>query len=387
MPYSFTEPIVIQLMQMAHSLVPGLQRVVGIRWDAQEQGLLAHAIDDPREGSMCDELDIPAGSMAALQDLRGKHKTFFWFHLKELPFETTVHQEKQLDVFQELEHNVLMIPVTNEQDGLSDLLFFYFSDNFSTFKLSNSNKSLFNEHRIIIGTMLQNAVKTFWQLNRTDREILYQVNGSTRSIIERYKESQEELKRLTSGVQRNILDISKHLLNEITPGGGTQYVLTPAAAEKLKRFKGEIPELKVILKNAVTFASALDFGMNREEIRLDEYHIDLDVNRSLTRPTETTAMPSARYAKTVALLDKLEEAAKRVMSKDLPLTGANVGNACAKSISAPAVTDALKKHKSKILTLLKEYPDRWNLLRSEFKPLINILSAKKDDSEQARNVG
>lgn len=373
---------------MSHSLVPGLQKVVGLRWDDVEHALVANAIDSPKEGASCDVLSIAGASSPALQKLRAESKSYAWFHLKELPFETPVYQEKQLDVFQEMERNVLMIPITNDTDGLSDLIFYYFSDNFSTFKLSNTNKNLFPDHRIIIGTMLQNSVRTFWHLNRTDRQILQQVNGSTRSIIERYKESQEELKRLTSGVQRNILDISRHLLDEITPGGGTQFVLTPAAAEKLKKFKGDIPELKIILKNAVTFASALDFGLNREEIRLDEYHIDLDVNRNVSRSAESSLMPSARYTKTVALLDKLEAAAKKVLANDLPLTGANVGNACAKAISAPAVTDALKKHKSKILTLLKEYPDRWNLLRSEFKPLINILSAKKLDNEDAvGNVG
>jgi hypothetical protein len=382
MPYSFTEPIVIQLLQMSHQLVPGLLKVIGLRWDGIENSLAANIIEYPREGAPCDVLEIPASSIASLQKLRQEHKSFTWFHLKELPFETAVHQEKQLDVFQEMERNVLMVPLTNERDGLSDLLFFYFADNFSTFKLSNANKNLFPEHRIIIGTMLQHSLRTFYQINLTDREVLRQVNGSTRSIIERYRESQEEMKRLTSGVQRNILDISRHLLDEISPGGGTQYILTTAAAEKLKKFKGEIPELKTILKNAVTFASALDFGFHREEIRLDEYHIDLELNRHQPRSSDTAEMPS------VALLDKLEDAAKKVHAKDLPLTGANVGSACVKAISAPAVTDALKKHKSKILTLLKEYPDRWNLLRSEFKPLINILTAKKsDNTQEAKHAG
>jgi len=386
MPYSFTEPIVMQLMQMAHSLVPGIQKVVGLYWDGTDRALVASQIVSPREGACCEALEIPASSLQSINQLREEQKNFTWFHLSELPFETSMLHEKQLDVFHEMERNILMVALPNDDDQKSDLLFFYFSENFSTFKLSSVSKNLFSEHRIIIGTMLQNSIKTIWQLNRTDREILRQVNGSTRSIIERYKESQEELKRLTSGVQRNILDICKHLLDEITPGGSSQYVLTPAAAEKLKKFKGEIPELKAILKKAVTFASALEFDQYREEIRLDEFHIDLDLSRDSHRHANVTVMPSARYAKTVVLLDKLEEAAKKVLLKDLPLTGANVGNACAKSISAPAVSDALKKHRAKIITLLNEYPDRWNLLRSEFKPLINILSAKKQDQE-IKSVG
>lgn len=373
---------------MAPNLVPGIQKVVGLYWEGTEQNLVACQIVEPREGSLCETMEIPSGSLQQISQLRDTHKNFTWFHHRELPFETTNVQEIQLDVFREMERNILMVTIPNDYDQKSDLLFFFFSENFSTFKISSTNKNLFPEHRIIIGTMLQNSIRTIWQLNRTDREVLRQVNGSTRSIIERYKESQEELKRLTSGAQRNILDISKHLLDEITPGGSSRYILTPAAAEKLKKFKGEIPELKSILKKAVTFASALEFDQYREEIKLDEFHIDLDLARDSHRTSNITVMPSARYAKTVALLDKLEDAAKKVLTKDLPLTGANVGNACSKSISAPAISDALKKHRNKIVTLLNEYPDRWNILRSEFKPLINIISAKKQDQDQEiKNAG
>jgi hypothetical protein len=387
MSYSFTEPIVIQLLRMSHKLIPGLIRVIGIRWDAAEGTLRAHCIDYPREGASCEPMEIPSAATTALQQLRAGVTTYNWYHPRELPFETEVFQEKQLDVFQEMERNILMIPLQNEDDGKSDLILLYFAENFSTFRLSNANKSLFPEHRIIIGTMVFNSIRTIWDINRNDREVLRQINNSTRSIIDRYRESQEELKRLTQGVQRNILDISKHLLEEIAPGDAAHFVLTPQAVEKLKKFKGDIPELKAILKNAVTFASALDFGSDKEEIFLEEYHIDLDLQRKSGHDNAPALMPSARYAKTVALLDKLEEAAARVLKQQLPLTGANVGNACSKAISAPAVTDALKKHKSKIITLLKEYPDRWNLLRSEFRPLINIISIKKPADEQALNAG
>ena len=78
----------------------------------------------------------------------------------------------------------------------------------------------------------------------------------------------------------------------------------------------------------------------------------------------------------MALLDKLEEAAVRVVNNSEDLTGVNVGKACSRAISAPAISDALKKHKNKINTLLDEFPDRWKLIREEFKPLINILSPK-----------
>jgi hypothetical protein len=75
------------------------------------------------------------------------------------------------------------------------------------------------------------------------------------------------------------------------------------------------------------------------------------------------------------------------MIREMPLTGLNVGSACSTPISAPAISDALKKHRNKILTLLGLYPDRWNLIRSEFKPLINVISTKVGNKENEEGVG
>lgn len=380
MAYSFTDPLLFQLMPAACRLAPGLRKVMGIFREENHDGLVVYCISNPAAPGLPDPMAISDQVTQTLRELRRSIRDYHWFTSDELPFETTRSREVQLDVFDELERNILCLPIFNETDGQHDLLFLYFPENFSSFKISSSTKSLFPEHRLIIGSLLQNAVQTIAHMNATNRETLRQINGSTRSVIERYQAAQEELKKLTSGVQRNILDLSKHLLDEIAPGGSTRFIFSPAAAEKLKKFKGEIPELKILLQKAVNFASALEFDRSSEEIRLEEYHIDLDPHRDQQRNQQAVAMPSARYAKTVALLDKLEEAAARVQARDLPLTGVNVGNACTKSISAPAITDALKKHRAKILTLLTEYPDRWNLIRSEFKPLVNALTTKNSET-------
>jgi hypothetical protein len=388
MPYSFTEPVVLQLMSKAHSLVPGISKIVSVYFDPSLGLPSARFIEHPRETSVPEFLDIPPATIELVQKTRCSAKSYQWYKQEEIPFEPEKHREVQMNVFQEMETNVLLVPIESEHDGHSDLLYLYFSDNFSNFKLSNTSKSLMPDHRTIIGNLLYNSLKTIESLSRHDRNILRQVNATTRSVIERYKESQEELKRITSGIQRNIVDICKHLLDEIAANSSIRYSLTTAAAEKLKKFKGEIPELKKILQNAVTFASTLEFEGYREEFKLDEFHINLDSAKNTSSPVENVTMPSARYTKTITLLDKLEMAARMVMERDLPLTGSNVGNACAKSISAPAITDALKKHRNKIITLLNQYPDRWNLIRSEFKPVINILASRIQNNEiKEKSVG
>jgi len=62
----------------------------------------------------------------------------------------------------------------------------------------------------------------------------------------------------------------------------------------------------------------------------------------------------------------------------LKLTGTNVGKACPVPISAPAISDALYNHKSKIINLMKTYPDKWDVIRTDFRPLKNVIKEELD---------
>jgi hypothetical protein len=73
------------------------------------------------------------------------------------------------------------------------------------------------------------------------------------------------------------------------------------------------------------------------------------------------------------LLDRLEKSASSLKSRSLQLTGANVGKNLSPPISAPAITDALSKNKILIRQLISRHPDKWEIIRKEFRPLLNIL--------------
>jgi hypothetical protein len=377
MSYSFTENTALQLLQQAPRLVPGIAKVVAIYYEPADRTLKAHYLDKPREGDYPEPFTIAPALHDAIKKLRKETTSFDWCRKEELPFEQEKPKVVKIEMFKETDANVLVVPFENEFDKHNDLLLFYFTDNlYSLFQVSNSRKLLSSDQKKIIGNLLMNSLRIYANQCRRDRDVLRDVNLATSSVIEHYRETQEELRRMAAGSQRNTVDLARHFLEEMTPPGGVHYTLTQAATEKLKKFKGDIPELKTILEKAVTFASAISFEAYLDEIRIDEIHIDLNILKNASRSAGIITVPSVRYAKTMILLDKLEEAAVRVVNKHEDLTGANVGRACSKSISAPAITDALKKHKNKINTLLDEFPDRWKLIREEFKPLINILSPK-----------
>jgi hypothetical protein len=48
-------------------------------------------------------------------------------------------------------------------------------------------------------------------------------------------------------------------------------------------------------------------------------------------------------------------------------------------ISAPAITESLGKSRDLIRQLLEKYPEKWEIIRRDFKPLLNQLRKAEPD--------
>ena len=154
---------------------------------------------------------------------------------------------------------------------------------------------------------------------------------------------------------------------------GMNFKLMQGAIEKIKNYKGDIKDLETIMQDTLDYAESLYSG-HKEVIEILEWHI---IFETPARKEEEISMEPGiqedKFSKTIMLLDKLEQAALVAKSRQLKLTGTTVGNLFPQRVSAPAISDALYNHKSKINHLVKMFPDKWETIRNEFKPLNNIL--------------
>jgi hypothetical protein len=385
MPYSFIEPTAIQIMQQSSVLMPGISKIVAIYHDHNSHEILVRYQEQSRHAERSELLDMDEEVLTLVRSKRKEPAGYHWLTQGELPFEPEKQKEVQMNVFHELEANVLMLTVKNEYDGLNDLLYFYFPPDFSLFSLSDADKAMTTGNKTIIGQLMQNFAATLASIAHTDRNTLRSVNSSTLSVITQYNDTRKALDKAAGLSGRTMNEVCRYLINEITAGSSYHYTLTPAAVEKLSAFEGSISQLKTIIRKALNFASAVAFESYKDEILIDEYHIDLNLPNKAEKAADTVPLPSGRGAKTMTLLDKLEEAARLLAAKDQPLTGVNVGKAFDKSVSAPAISDALKKYRKTIVALTTQYPDKWTLIRNEFKPLVNILQQKLPDERNERN--
>lgn len=72
------------------------------------------------------------------------------------------------------------------------------------------------------------------------------------------------------------------------------------------------------------------------------------------------------------MLDRYEKVAEELQLKNLPILGKNIASFCTPAISPPALTDSINKHSDRIKKCLKANPQKWKLLRNNYKPIKNL---------------
>ncbi|HPI86667.1 MAG TPA: hypothetical protein PLR01_09850, partial [Bacteroidales bacterium] len=154
---------------------------------------------------------------------------------------------------------------------------------------------------------------------------------------------------------------------------GRNYILNEESIQKLKEYKGNLRHIGSILKTAVIFTENLSPANLDDPVIIRPFSISFDSYQVDDKPEYAARKIDSRMSKAMLLLDKLENAARVLRSNNLPLIGTRMGQALDPPVTAPAITDALGKNANLIRQLLMKYPEKWEIIRKDFKPLLNQL--------------
>jgi len=372
--FSFIENPLLNVLKQANALLPGIEKVIAIYYCNEASEVKAKTLvhENTIEDIALDNNDDP------IDKLRKATSNINWYSKDETPFEVSRKKKHiQMNVFHEFENVVLSLGFPNEHDKKNDLLFFFFNKDISNFGLTDSNKILTPDNKKIISFILYNSIKTMIEIFSKDLNALKMYNENTKSLVKRHAQSREELETSKNNYGLSLINLSKLYIKEFSEDNSRfNYILTEDALHRIKKYQGDITILKVIIKQAINYVNNLYFDSKETDIYISEDYLNFESigAGTATKPQEVQLFD--KYSKTIMLLDKLEKAARDVVAKSMDLTGTNVGGACSTPISAPAISDAVKKHKNKILHLINKYPDRWKLIRNEFRPVKNILTLK-----------
>jgi hypothetical protein len=376
--YTFIDHPIENLHQIIPGILPGIEKIITIHWDDMRHRNSGILTEKKNHLYNKQELNLEK-SLPTLQRYMEEKNSYDWYNRQSLPFEIEMKKSNPaINLFTELQNIVLLIRVPDQQRELKNLVFLYLNESPSNFGVTSSINPLTTDNKSILAFVMNNFIRIFTEMQINDKTILKSYNQRTRQIIDQTESLKYEMQRTKDNYGISLVKLCQQIITNQASGSGRNFRLSPGALDKIKNYKGEIKDLETIIKDTLVYAESLYVDYSND-IEILEWHIvfDTPAKKETIRTTEINRHED-KFFKTLSLLDRLENAALTLKSKQLKLTGTNVGNAFQEPISAPAISDALYNHKSKINNLLKLYPDRWETIRTDFKPLKNILNEEKD---------
>lgn len=379
--YSFTEHPFIGLLDTVRSVIPGIEKVVTVFYNKSSNAIEGILSEKKNGNYKTSDLDIN-NIYEPIQNFRKEKIPYVWYNKESIPFEISNPPNSHIiNLFTELKNIVLLIRIHNEDDKLNDLVFLYFNENPSNFGVSKNDAPLTTESKSIIAYLISNTIRVLINSQRNNKKLLLFNNKRTKFIINETERIKHELQRAKENYGVSLVKLCRQYFKEHSVKHNKKYTLSYGATEKIKNYSGDLSNLETIIEETILYVENLYLD-EQDEIAILEWHINFDTDTGLgVKQDKMTEKETSvnKYTKTISLLDKLEQAALVVKINNLKPTGTNVGKACPVPISAPAISDALYNHKSKINSLLEMYPEKWETLRNEFRPLMNIIKKGLDE--------
>jgi hypothetical protein len=368
--------------------LPGIEQITGIYFSNRDKKLtiLSRKRNEDIELN-CEEVLQKRENVVMIQKFRTDSHPYAWIRKDDLPFETP-RSKKVIapTLFTEFENIILLLRFENHEDHLFDLLLIYFNQNLGNFGLNKADKVLSTDNKTIISHLLYYQFKSFLQMNTENLTLLRSLNKVVRSVIHENNNLKEQLHQVQSSYGENIVTMALQYLKELSEENNRLYFMTDDAIEKIRNFKGNLKHLPTILRHAIIFTENLIMPDEKASLGIYPYSLDFESYQLDDKPQQFTRKIDSRQSRAVQLLDKLERAAKTLQSKNIPLIGSKVGKVMDPPVSAPAITDALGKNRVTIGELLSKYPDKWEIIRKEFKPLLNQLSKNNHDTAEVESA-
>jgi DNA-binding protein YbaB len=356
-------------MQSLHDQFPG---AIEFYLYCMDDGVRAYHLTGKNKGDFTPTSFETSDDRLEIQRFRKLKKEVYWGDLDDLPLRVDTERKtkksiQQLSIQDEIEQNVLILRVPGLLDDAFDVFIIRFANSFSNFYIPSDRNALSSELKQSLGKTIRGQLSWLYQL-------VEQQSKNVQRIQKAYLRSSDEMQQLKEQLEQEKAS-SQQLLEKYVYGliqaQGKQLQCEVEVQEHfveyLKQTQIPIEALEQVIYNALK--TAYDLAIDPGHIRLTTNLIDTTATtRSAVSPKKSTQL--VELDKTKTLLSRYEQAARQLEAERMKINGKNLASAL--GISGPAITDAIKKHRTKIQRLMEKYPQEWTLISDYIRPLREI---------------
>lgn len=354
--FQFKKPITEVLSRVLLRTFMGIEKVWIIAENSDNENFVLYEANQNEDKiQFVEEVEMKKDNY-----LNNKH-FYRWISLNDTPLSADKEIRVQYNIFDEYENRILHLFLPPD-DG-EFLVFYIFFSQLKALDGPNADSRLSTENK-------QFAAHTIYNLLQELRNNYLQDHMVANSL----NKMQKRMSNLRSNnhMQHFLKTFIIDYLAKASIQNSVKLEITDEAINYLYTKSLTPSRLTELLDDSIVWL--LNFSTSKQaKFIIERIHLVDETDNVEAGQTESEGLHEEKYNRSFELLDKLEHAALKVINTGQKLTGYNVGKAFDTPISAPAITDALRKHVGKIKTLARIYPDRWPLIRNQFKPVQNAL--------------
>ena len=381
--FSFKKSIAANILECVGVLFPGIQKAIAYSYVKDAHDIIAYEYLHDKDAVI--EIDSGKYKIDVGKERRVEG-SYTWVNPKSIEEETKVQQ--QLGLYDEFENNILLIRIENTYDKLNDLLYLYMNKNMAVFQIEHNRSEISGREKTLLARTIVNNIHFLKKQMAQDKQLYTIYNQSVLLTRSKLSSTEKQLEEAQQNYAASIIAYCEHQILQIAKEIDKQVQLTPEALKLLSEYKGEFKDLETILKNSVIVAQNLNSTSGNDVLFIDKHDITFDVQIENQHTKHDLHAKEKfiidRYSRTRELLNRYEAAAHIAKEKGLAVTGKNIGKFCQPSISAPAIADSLVNHQKKIITLLNDAPEKWPIIRNEFRSIINLQTKYNQKMAQLR---
>ena len=298
-----------------------------------------------------------------------EHTTFFWCCKDDLPFLEKQPDNGHINLFSELEHIILTLKITvNVVEGeIIDNFYIFFREDQSNFGVSRLDSVFDTTRKALIGSMLSKFISFFYAYSNSEQAKFIEFTNVTKQLLHQYNQS--DTNTLLLEMMRQW---SEDFLENFPRPIGINLSLSEQSLAILA--KQNFKTAHKMLEKAASYALMLNSDHKQNEIEIVSAYLLPEINEpEIEQPQIKEVTILGKKYKVMKKLDDLEITAKILFDKGEDLTGTAVGKSMDIPVSAPAITDYLRKNTRYIGILFNEYPEKWQTIRNHFRPLVNVM--------------
>ena len=363
---------VVDLLEQSMALVPGFQYAYAFYHNPITKEIGA----EQALGDSIITINTKSEQLSAsINTLRKSKEIIEWVDKNEIPF--AKHNNKleiQKKVFDEYNHHILLYRIKSDFDNKYDLLYIFFKADSSNFGIKNSNSGLSTDQKSIISTLVSKSFSIFIKQRKESllkQELLRGDLTRLQGFIKK-SETNTQLSKYKETVYNYIYSIFDKQLQNLN----LLLNIDKNTTDLIKGYTGNLSEIESKVQQCISMAYRTQNPMPGSILLIDEFIFQsYFINTTNKQSNIQLSSLDSRKQKAIHFLNNIEKAARILQSKGEKITGSNVGQSMENPISAPAISDYIKKYQKSIKTLCIENPDQWLLSKKSFNPLMNILSA------------